>query len=98
MHSSLDKLVTKLGGVEILPQEYGGRTPLADMTRDWAGELRERRSSLMGMAIFEIYYSIILCCSDLDAMTVTENAVLKKTKERKSSLWGLFSGYGNSED
>ena len=25
VHSSLDKLVTKLGGVDILPQEYGGR-------------------------------------------------------------------------
>jgi hypothetical protein len=31
-------------------------------------------------------------------MTVTENAVVKKSKERKSSLWGLFSGYGTSED
>ena len=49
VHSSLDKLVTKLGGVDILPQEYGGRKPLADMTREWAGELQEKRSSLLGM-------------------------------------------------
>ena len=48
VHSSLDKLVTKLGGVDILPQEYGGRKPIADMTREWAGELQEKRSSLLG--------------------------------------------------
>ena len=39
----------------------------------------------------------IIFISDLDAMAVTENVAVKKTKERKSSLWGLFSGYGSSE-
>ena len=48
VHSSLDKLVTKLGGVDILPKEYGGSKSLADMTREWAGELQGRRSSLLG--------------------------------------------------
>ena len=48
VHSSLDKLVTKLGGADILPQEYGGRESLVDMTKEWAAELQERRSSLLG--------------------------------------------------
>ena len=99
MQSSLDKLVTKLGGVDILPQEYGGRKSLVDMTKEWAAELQERRSSLLGKedAPYDNFFNL-LCPSDLDAMTVTENYAVTKTKERKSSLWSLFSGYGASED
>jgi len=81
VHSNIDKLVSKLGCIDILPKEYGGSIPMADMTKDWAGVLEKKRDSLL----------------DLDAMTVDESLCVKKTKERKSSLWGLLSGYGSSE-
>jgi len=81
VHSSLEKLVTKLGSADILPKEYGGKVELAKMTRRWVEELSERRNSIL----------------DLDKMVVSEDDI-KKTESRKNSVWGLFSGYGASED
>ena len=49
VHSSLEKLATKLGSADILPKEYGGRVDLAKMTKRWVGELTERRNSLLGI-------------------------------------------------
>lgn len=82
VHSSVDKLVTKLGGPGILPEEYGGTQTTQDMTRLWREELQENRSSILS----------------LDAMTVAENYVREKSKERKSSLWSLFSLSSGCED
>ena len=47
VHSCVDKLVTKLGGPDILPQEYGGRQPTLEMTRLWMEELQESRNSIL---------------------------------------------------
>lgn len=82
VHSCLDKLIAKLGGADILPQEYGGSLTIQDMASQWVGELHERRSSLL----------------NLDTMTVAENYVIEKSKERKSSLWSLFSGPSGCDD
>ena len=48
VHSSLGKLVTKLGGADVLPKEYGGTVPLADMTKMWMEELGKKREVLLG--------------------------------------------------
>ena len=48
VHSSLAKLVTKLGGADVLPKEYGGTVPLVDMTEKWMEELGKKREVLLG--------------------------------------------------
>ena len=98
VHSSLSKLVTKLGAADILPQEYGGTQPLHAMARQWVGELHIRRSSLLGKEVLNIKLLNYFYLPDLDSMRVSENIAVEKAKGRKRSLWGLFSGYGGCED
>ena len=48
VHSTLDRLVGKLGSADILPLEYGGTVRMADMAAMWVQELRRRREVLLG--------------------------------------------------
>ena len=60
VHSSLAKLVTKLGTADILPQEYGGTMPLSTMARQWVGELHIRRSSILGKEVLHTNYLLLI--------------------------------------
>jgi len=66
-------------GTDILPSEYGGTVGLEQMTRSWAETLSDHRDILLG----------------LDSMTIEETSLTKKSKQKKSSLWNIFSNYGS---
>ena len=48
VHSTLDRLVDKLGTADILPLECGGTVRMADMATVWVQELRRRKEVLLG--------------------------------------------------
>lgn len=66
-------------GTDILPFEYGGRDTVEDMTGRWIDVVRENRDVLL----------------ELDSITIHETALVKKTKDKKNSLWNIFSNYGS---
>lgn len=66
-------------GTEILPTEYGGIESVDEMSSKWVQEVAAQRNNLL----------------ELDQMTVCETAMIKKSKEKKSSLWSIFGGYGS---
>jgi len=66
-------------GTDILPSEYGGKLRLEQMTSSWTEALSEHRDMLL----------------ELDSMIIEETSLTKKTKQKKSSLWNIFSNYGS---
>ena len=71
--------VLKFSVLDILPFEYGGRDTVEDMTGRWIDVVRENRDVLL----------------ELDSITIHETALVKKTKDKKNSLWNIFSNYGS---
>jgi len=66
-------------GIEILPSEYGGVESVDEMASKWVQEVADQRNNLL----------------ELDQMVVCETAMVKKSKEKKSSIWSIFGGYGS---
>ena len=95
--SSFEKLSLKFPG-DLLPSEYGGAARLEEMAAQWAAVVAEHRQSLLGRTQFHLLILLIFLplISELDNMIIEESAV-KRTKEKKHSLWGLFSGYNSTE-
>ena len=52
---------------------------MEDMTGRWIDVVRENRDVLL----------------ELDSITIHETALVKKTKDKKNSLWNIFSNYGS---
>ncbi|XP_023328349.1 uncharacterized protein LOC111701335 [Eurytemora carolleeae] len=82
VHSSIEKLEIKLGdsASSILPLEYGGTVPLAQMTAQWAEHLENSRSSLLG----------------LDSIVVEDAKIAVKTKAERSSIWSYLPSFSQS--
>ena len=93
--SNIDKLSAKFPG-SILPSEYGGDVCVEDMATQWAGVVADHRQELLGMKTLHLSEIFIPFIPELDNMLVEEN-IVKRTKEKKHSLWGLFSGYNSTE-
>ena len=93
--SSFEKLSSKFPG-NILPSEYGGDICVEDMAAQWAAVVAQHRQELLGRDNRHLQLYVISIISDLDKMLLDESSV-KRTKEKKHSLWGLFSGYNSTE-
>ena len=93
--SSFEKLSSKFPG-NILPSEYGGDICVEDMAAQWAAVVAQHRQELLGRDNRRLQLYVISIISDLDKMLLDESSV-KRTKEKKHSLWGLFSGYNSTE-
>lgn len=65
--------------IDILPSEYGGPESIEEMSAKWVDVVTQHRDILL----------------ELDEMSIRETAIVKKTKEKKSSLWNIFSSYGS---
>ena len=97
MISSFEKLSLKFPG-DLLPSEYGGAGSLEEMAASWASVVADHRQSLLGrksLTLSSSFFSLSFI-SALDNMVIEESA-MKRTKEKKHSLWGLFSGYNSTE-
>ena len=66
------------------------------MTRSWAETLSDHRDILLGMnGWMEKLNSCTIFFPGLDSMTIEETSLTKKSKQKKSSLWNIFSNYGS---
>jgi len=70
VHSSFDKVTSKMGDTSagVLPLEYGGSTPLKEMTTAWAQHLEDKRSTLLR----------------LDSVNIKETQVAKRKESKSS--------------
>jgi len=49
IHNTLDELEERVGGVEVLPEEYGGSIPVSTMACEWKKTLEASRSRLLAL-------------------------------------------------
>jgi len=49
IHKTLGELEQRVGGVEILPQEYGGTIPISTMARSWMETLESSQPRLLAL-------------------------------------------------
>ena len=67
-----------------------------DQVLGWGSQWTQRYAARYEMAwkhnscIYSIYF-----LSELDSMIIEETSLTKKTKQKKSSLWNIFSNYGS---
>jgi len=82
-HSNFEK-VREFFPVEMLPSEYGGSVPMADMIEDWKKELEQKRDQILSLDSMKFYLnqnsnSSRACGDEYDGDAATSSETLKSS-------------------